>query len=74
MKYREVFNEETGMYRVEQRGLFGWSFVTELDSGDYKNFNSHEEANSWLCKNTKRNSNRRWRIIDACSSTNKTNS
>ena len=72
MDFREVFNKETGMFRVEQRHFFGWSFVTEPATGDYMNFNSHEEAEHWICENTDHNKqrNRRWRVVDTCSSFN----
>ena len=66
MIYRKVYNDDTGIYRVQKLGLFGWSFVTEPDGNDYLNFNSSEEAENWICKHTQNNENRRWRIIDTC--------
>ena len=70
MKFREVFNEDTGMYRVEQQGILGWSFVTESATGDYINFNSHEVAQQWICAKMdhKKNNNRRWKVVNSCSS------
>ena len=70
MLYREVFNEDTGMFRVEQKGLLGWSFVTDPATNDYLNFSSHEEAQKWICEKMdyKKNNDRRWKVVNSCSS------
>lgn len=66
--YRIVYNEQTARYRVEKRGLMGWSFVTANRGGDYLTFDSCEAARRYICTRRRRlrDSGRRWKVVDPC--------
>lgn len=66
--YRIVHNEQSGVYRIEKRGLLGWAFVSDQDTGDYLGFSDLHAARSWVCNatRTRHNESRRWKIIADC--------
>jgi hypothetical protein len=66
--FRVVFNDQSGRYRVERKGWFGWNFVQD-ESGQYVGFDTLEQARAWVrehqnCRGT--GGPRRWRIVDCC--------
>jgi hypothetical protein len=65
---RIVHNEAAGLYRIERRGLFGWSFVTDRSGHDYLTFESYEAAQRYACRYCpdRRDAGRRWKVIDWC--------
>lgn len=65
--YRVVFNEQSGRYRVERKGLLSWSFV-EDQNGDYLAFETLEAARAWVREHAKCGDTgpRRWRVVDCC--------
>lgn len=67
--YRIVHNEQTGAYRVERRGLFGWGFVTDPQSGDYLAFADLDAARSWvrIRQHPGKAGWRRWKVVSDCS-------
>jgi IS4 transposase len=65
--YRIVHNEQTDSYRVERRGLLGWAFVSDPQTGDYLGFEGIDEARGWVRKQMRRNaSSRRWKVVAEC--------
>ena len=65
--YRIVYNTQTDAYRVEKRGVFGWSFVMRPDRNDYRDFDSFESACRWIQRKSEpANSTRRWKIVSDC--------
>jgi hypothetical protein len=66
--YRIVHNEQTGDYRVEKRGLLGWSFVYDPQSSDYLTFTDRQAASAWVrqkaCRGT--GAARRWKVVADC--------
>jgi len=66
--YRIVHNEQTGSYRVEKRGLFGWAFVSDPKNGDYLGFEDADAARNWIRSKVSRNEhdNRRWKVVADC--------
>lgn len=68
-EFRIVFNEYSRRYRIERRGLFGWSFVIDDSGRDYATFASYEEARRFACRSRRRpaRADRRWRVVDPCS-------
>ncbi len=65
--YRIVHNEQTGSYRVERRGVFGWSFVMDPNRNDYRAFDSFESACRWIQrKSGPDNATRRWKVVSDC--------
>ncbi len=68
MIYRIVHNEQTGLYRVEKRGLLGWAFVSDSKTGDYIGFEDIEHARAWIRSTTKRKDSdtRRWKVVSDC--------
>lgn len=66
--YRIVHNERTETYRVERRGLLGWSFVSDPATNDYLGFDDVESARRWIRSKTRRNadSTRRWKVVSDC--------
>lgn len=66
--YRIVHNEHTGSYRIEKRGLLGWTFVDDPQTGGYLGFDDVDAARAWIQQRTRRNSsNRRWKVVADCS-------
>ena len=67
-KYRIVFNEETGVYRVERRHWWGWSFVMDAAGEDYLGFASRREAECYICLQRRQPllRYRRWQVVDLC--------
>jgi len=67
MKYRIVHNPLTDRYRVEKRGLFGWSFVTERKTGAYLDFDNAGAACRWIRDRAGNDDiHRRWRVVSNC--------
>ena len=68
--YRIVHNEQTKQYRVEKRGLLGWAFVNDPQTGDYLGFDETDKARHWVKNNVRRNdeNNRRWKVVAECNS------
>lgn len=66
--FRIVHNPQTGEYRIERRGLFGWSFLMDRQRQEYLSFGDFEAARSHLCGLRRRDAqpHRRWRILDLC--------
>jgi hypothetical protein len=64
--FRIVYNEQTARYRVEKRGLIGWSFVTSKGGGDYLTFDSYEAARRFVCSKHRSEKGRRWKVVDPC--------
>ncbi len=66
--YRIVHNEQTGAYRVEKRGLLGWSFVGDPQSSDYLTFVDRQAASAWVRQKTRRRADptRRWKVVADC--------
>jgi hypothetical protein len=66
--YRIVHNEQTGAYRVEKRGLLGWAFVSDPQTGDYLAFEELDTARQWIQGKVRRddNSTRRWQVVSDC--------
>ena len=66
--YRIVHNEQTDIYRVEKRGMLGWAFVTDSDTGDYLGFSNLEKARGWVRGKARRSNTttRRWRVVSDC--------
>lgn len=66
--YRIVHNELTDSYRVEKRGLLGWAFVSDPQSGDYLGFGDIDEARRWVRRKTRHDEsgNRRWKVVADC--------
>lgn len=66
--YRVVFNDQSGRYRIERKGWFGWNFVQD-ESGDYLGFGTLEQARVWVSEHNDcvGKGPRRWRIVDCCS-------
>jgi len=66
--YRIVYNEQTDTYRVEKRGLLGWAFVNDPQTGDYLSFHDIGKARHWVKNKVRRNdeNNRRWKIVAEC--------
>lgn len=65
--YRVVFNDQTGRYRVERKGWFGWSFV-EDEAGNYLGFETVEQARAWVRNHSTcaGSGPRRWRVVGCC--------
>ena len=69
MQLRIVFNEQTECYRVESRGLLGWNFVTDDETGDYLSFDDQTAAMAWVKEHVippDNDSNRRWKVVTFC--------
>lgn len=66
--YRIVHNEQTNKYRVEKRGLLGWAFVNDPQTGDYLGFDKVDEARRWVKNHIRRDnqSTRRWKVVSDC--------
>lgn len=66
--YRIVHHELTGDYRVEKRGLLGWSFVDDPQSSDYLTFADRQAASAWVRQNRPRSTDatRRWKVVADC--------
>lgn len=66
--YRIVHNEQTGVFRVEKRGLLGWAFVSDPQTGDYLGFGDADAARQWVRDKVRRNNDntRRWQIVSDC--------
>jgi hypothetical protein len=66
--YRIVHNPQTGLYRIEKRGWFGWNFVTDPASGDYLGFPDLAAARAWICERTQTEDSpsRRWKVVQDC--------
>ncbi|HOP17232.1 MAG: hypothetical protein H6956_00700 [Chromatiaceae bacterium] len=66
--YRIVHNEQTGLYRVEKRGLFGWAFISDQRTGDYLGFADVESARAWIKSATKGkdSDSKRWKVVSDC--------
>jgi len=66
--YRIVHNEQTDTYRVEKRGVLGWAFVSNPQTGDYLGFDDVSEARNWIRSNTRRDDQhgRRWKVVSEC--------
>jgi hypothetical protein len=66
--YRVVVNEQTARFRIEKRGLLGWSFVTDAASGDYLSFAELVDAEAWICAQADARSHphRRWKVVTDC--------
>jgi len=67
--YRIVYNEQTDTYRVEKRGLLGWAFVSDPQTGNYLGFDDVDRARRWIRKNVRHDneSARRWKVVSDCS-------
>jgi hypothetical protein len=66
--YRIVHNEQTDSYRVEKRGLLGWAFVDDPQTGEYRGFEDLDAARAWIRQRTRgSNANRRWKVVTDCS-------
>jgi hypothetical protein len=68
--YRIVHNPQTGAYRIEKKGLFGWNFVISKGHGEYLQFDALTAARDWIRSQTARISrspNRRWQVVTDCS-------
>lgn len=66
--YRIVHNEQTGAFRVEKRGLLGWAFVSDPQTGDYLGFEDADAARQWIRGKVRRDNDntRRWQIVSDC--------
>ena len=66
--YRIVHNEQTGSYRVEKRGLLGWAFVSDPQTGDYLGFEDADAARAWVRGKVHRDdkNTRRWKVVSDC--------
>ena len=66
--YRVVYNEQTDTYRVEKRGLLGWSFVSDPQTGNYLGFDDADKACRWVRRKTRRDEgySRRWKVVSEC--------
>lgn len=67
--YRIVHNEQTDSYRVEKRGMLGWAFVSDPQTGNYLGFGDIDEARRWVRKQARRkeSNSRRWKVVSECS-------
>lgn len=66
--YRIVHNEQTGSYRIEKRGLLGWTFIDDPQTDGYLGFDDVDAARAWIQQRNKRqNGNRRWKVVADCS-------
>lgn len=66
---RIVYNEKTGLYRVERRGWMGWTFVMDEARHDYATFERYEDARRFACEAQERRAtrqHRRWKVVDFC--------
>ncbi len=66
--YRIVHNPQTGLYRIERRGLLGWAFVVHPETRDYLDFDDVEAARDWLCQHSRPGDQRarRWQVVHDC--------
>ena len=66
--YRIVHNEQTDSYRVERRGVLGWAFVSDPQTGDYLGFADVDEARAWVRNRTRPDDGvaRRWKVVSEC--------
>lgn len=65
--YRIVHNEITDHYRVEKRGLLGWTFVTEQATQQYLEFSDLESAKQWVRQHARPSEKtRRWQVVTDC--------
>lgn len=65
--YRVVHNETTDRYRVEKRGLLGWSFVVDPSTHDYLDFGDLGTAKTWVQEHTNSaGDSRRWKVVTDC--------
>lgn len=67
-EYRIVFNEQTGLYRVEKKHWWGWVFVTDAAGEDYLSFPDCRAAQRYVCQQQRLQQSRprRWRVVDLC--------
>ena len=67
--YRIVHNQQTDSYRVEKRGLLGWAFVSDPQTGDYLTFDDVSKARRWVCTKVRHKDpdTRRWKVVSDCS-------
>lgn len=65
--YRIVYNDQSGRYRIERKGMLGWNFV-EDEAGDYLSLDTLEQARAWIREHAECSGTgpRRWRVVDCC--------
>ena len=67
--YRVVLNEQTGLYRVERRRWWGWTFVMDPSGDEYLSFRRYRDAMCFVCRRRRqqqRRPYRRWKVVNFC--------
>lgn len=67
-EFRIVCNEKTGLYRIEGRRWWSWSFIMDASGEDYLTYENYQDAQCFVCRQLrrKRRAHRRWKVVDFC--------